>query len=689
MSFIRISIVLTAVILFFSSDALALKNYKLRANINPGCATTSTWKYADLYADGNLAVMGSYNCRGVFIFDISNPDAPVLRSWYNPGANLQFLEAIVIGNRGYFGTGNTGGVHIVDLADPANPQLLGIVNASNGGGYPTIHEIMVIDQGGQRYLIQNSNSTANRPLRIINITNPSAAFLVHTLTPGEVNWIHAMHIRGNRMYTSGWGNSTNKARTEIWDIENLATRAPVLLGTITDPSSNVTAGNSMHSSWTSEDGNYLYSAREISGSAANGANAGDIRVYDVSNPATPLLIKKINAFDLNINAVTPHNPVVKGNRLYVSWYQAGTQVFDITNPADPVRIGQYDTYAPEYVPKQPEPGLADEPWDIICGRSELSNFVPTNYDGNWSAFPFLGEDRVLLSDLSGGLYVIDTTTPNLVSDFDGDKKTDISVYRPTTETFEYISSLNGRRISDPWGLPGDIPITADYDGDGRSDPAVYRPSNSVFYLKRSTAGSLFIGWGIEGDIPVVGDFDGDGKADVTVYRPSNGAWYILQSTGGVRIVGWGIDGDKPVAGDYDGDGKADIAVWRPSNGVWCVILSSTSQPIYAGWGMAGDKPVLGDFDGNGKTDFAVYRPSNGVWYIFDPAASPSARFYGWGIAEDVPAPADYDGDTKTDVMVYRPSNGVWYSIMSSTGAVSVTPFGVAGDEPSPASVQPR
>ena len=49
--------------------------------------------------------------------------------------------------------------------------------------------------------------------------------------------------------------------------------------------------------------------------------------------------------DFGINAVTPHNPVVMGNKLYVAWYQAGIQVFDITNPANPKRIGQYDTYS--------------------------------------------------------------------------------------------------------------------------------------------------------------------------------------------------------------------------------------------------------------------------------------------------------------------------------------------------------
>ena len=79
---------------------------RLRASIAPTCATTSSLKYADIFAEGNIAVMGSYNCRGAFIFNISNPDAPTLANWYNPGANQQFLEAIVVGNRGYFGSGN-------------------------------------------------------------------------------------------------------------------------------------------------------------------------------------------------------------------------------------------------------------------------------------------------------------------------------------------------------------------------------------------------------------------------------------------------------------------------------------------------------------------------------------------------------------------------------------------------------
>src|SRR5206468_1036685 len=96
---------------------------------------------------------------------------------------------------------------------------------------------------------------------------------------------------------------------------------------------------------------------------------GDLRVYDIHDPTQPLLIRSIRAGDLGINAICPHNPVVMGNKLYVAWYQAGLQVFDISAPANPVRIGQYDTFSPAFAPTEKE--IVElknaEPWDMICG----------------------------------------------------------------------------------------------------------------------------------------------------------------------------------------------------------------------------------------------------------------------------------------------------------------------------------
>ncbi|HEY0048443.1 MAG TPA: hypothetical protein VGB68_04100, partial [Pyrinomonadaceae bacterium] len=359
------------------SANVAAQKVRLRAQITPNCGSNSNLKFSDIYADGNIAVQGSYNCRGAFIYNVSNPDAPTLSAWYNPGANQQFLEAIVVGNRGYFGSGNGGGVHIVDLTNPTAPVLLGVVNAANGNGFASIHEMVVFSQNGATYLIENFNGFSSKILKVINVSNPAAPVFVRDINPTEVSWVHAMHLRGNRMFTSGWGTNTTRGRTEIYDITNINTQAPALLGFIEDPTST-TAGNSMHSSWTSEDGNFLYSCRETS----NGN--GDVRVYNVSTPAQPLLVKRIGMNDLALNAVTPHNPVVMGNKLYVAWYQAGLQVFDIgTNPADPKRIGQYDTYQAAFAPTEEETTslLNAEPWDMVCAGDNLQNALPTTYDG--------------------------------------------------------------------------------------------------------------------------------------------------------------------------------------------------------------------------------------------------------------------------------------------------------------------
>jgi hypothetical protein len=678
---------LFAIAVFVASFATNIdaQKVRLRSQITPVCTnTTSRLKFADITADGNIAVQGSYNCRGAFVYDITNPDAPILASHYNPGANQQFLEAIVIGNRGYFGSGTGGGgVHIVDLTNPYSPVLLGIVDVANGNGFTNIHEMVVFRQGNQEFLLENFNSlSTTKVLKIINITNPAAPVFVRDINPTEAQWVHAFHIRGNRMFTSGWGNGSNRGRTEIYDISNIATQAPTLLGFIEDTSST-TAGNSMHSSWSSEDGNYLYSCRETS----NGN--GDLRVYNITNPAVPLLVKSVGMVALELNAVTPHNPVVSGNYLYVAWYQAGLQVFDISNPVDPKRVGQYDTFQPTFV--MPAEGssslISEEPWDMICGTSDLQNALPTTYDGNWAVYPFLGQNKILAGDLTYGLQVLDATAiaaplKNRVSDFDGDGKTDYSRYTPATGAWNIESSITNVKSSTQFGAPTDKMVSGDYDGDGKSDISVFRPSNGVWYRLNSSNGVFVaIYFGMNGDVTVPADYDADGKMDLAVFRPSQGIWYINQSVLGFRAVYWGLGTDRVLTGDYEGDGKADTAVYR--NGIWYILLSSSSLPLSYSFGLANDIPISSDFDGDGRTDIGIYRASTGFWYVLNIATN---SYYGvqFGAQTDVPVAADYDGDGKSDFAVFRPATNNWYRLNSSNSAVVEKNFGDAGDIPSPA-----
>jgi hypothetical protein len=690
-SFFSILVVLGVLVLVMAGSASAQK-VRLRSQITPACTSVSgaNLKFADIFGDGNIAVQGSYGCRGAFIYDISNPDAPVLASWYNPGNNQQFLEAVVVGNRAYFGSGlGGGGVHIVDVSNPYSPVLLGVVDSTHGNGHNFIHEMVVWGN----YLIENYNSlSTTKILKIINISNPANPVFVRDLNPTEVQWVHAMVVRGNRLYTSGWGNGANRAKTEIYDITNIETQAPTLLGAITDPTS-VTGGNSMHSAWPSEDGNYLYSCRETS----NGS--GDVRVYDIHNPAAPVLVNSVGMNALGLNAVTPHNPVVAGNYLYVAWYQAGLQVFDISNPAVPKRVGQYDTFqqafAPETAAKQSgRTGSEEEPWDVICASSNSQNALPTSYDGNWAVYPFLGPSKILTGDLKNGLQVLDVSQvaaplKNTVSDFDGDGKTDVSVYNQSTG--DWLLETSSNNISTPidWGTNGDMMEAGDYDGDGKSDVAVFRPSEGNWYILGSTAGFMATHFGQAGDVPVAADYDADGKADVAVWRPSNGVWYVMQSTLGFYAFQWGTNGDKAFSGDYEGDGKSDLIIWRPSNGYWYILQSSSSIPVYSPFGLSNvDKPLTGDYDGDGRMDLSVYRPTTGYWYIQN-SSNGAVAAYKFGIAEDIPVPADYDGDSKADVTVFRPSENAWYRLNSSNGAFVAEVYGQTGFNPSPSSVQPQ
>lgn len=268
------------------------------------------------------------------------------------------------------------------------------------------------------------------------------------------------------------------------------------------------------------------------------------------------------------------------------------------------------------------------------------------------------------------------------ADFDGDGKTDISVFRPADGNWYILQSLTGNPSTTHFGISTDALAPEDYDGDGKTDVAVYRDGS--WNILRSRDGFTAIQFGLAGDRPQPGDYDGDGKADIAVFRPSNGTWYIQRSSDGFIAIPFGVSTDRPVASDYDGDGKFDVAVYR--DGIW-YVSRSTAGFVAIQFGLAEDRPVLGDYDADGKADIAIWRPSTGFWYVLN-SSDNSFHATAFGINTDTPSPGDFDGDGFSDLSVFRASEGKWYILQSSNSALRVQLWGVNGDASVPAAIVP-
>ena len=76
-----------------------------------------------------------------------------------------------------------------------------------------------------------------------------------------------------------------------------------------------------------------------------------------------------------------------GKYLLTAYYEAGFRVFDISNPANPVEVGKYET------------------WRDPDGDGTFDQTITGVYNGAWNLHVFLPSGNVLVSDMKSGTFV--------------------------------------------------------------------------------------------------------------------------------------------------------------------------------------------------------------------------------------------------------------------------------------------
>ncbi|MBI5216121.1 MAG: choice-of-anchor B family protein [Ignavibacteriae bacterium] len=315
-----------------------------------GSYVSGAWGWTD-GSGREYAILGSY-CGTSFV-EITDVNNMVERDFV-PGVCSSWRELQVHGNYAYNVSEGGGGVQIMDLSYlPDSVHLVKSFYYSQGSKNITRgHTLHIKD--GYMYLNGCANWSPGGIL-IFSLADP-----LNPAYQGEFagNYIHDCFVRNDTIYGAaiyGVGvqiiNATNKT-------------SPQLLHTI----SYDDAGT--HNTTTTSDGRYVLSTDEI------GRTAKTLKIWDMQNPPT---FTKVAEYVGSPTAIV-HNVFVKDNLAIMSYYTAGVKVVDITNPASPVEVGGYDTYP--------------------------SN-DNANYDGAWSTYPYFPSGKIIVGDMSSGLYVVD------------------------------------------------------------------------------------------------------------------------------------------------------------------------------------------------------------------------------------------------------------------------------------------
>ncbi|MBL4651898.1 MAG: choice-of-anchor B family protein [Flavobacteriales bacterium] len=249
--------------------------------------------------------------------------------------------------------------------------------------FSTSHNIFIDTAKAKLYTCGGNN---NFGVRAFSLTNPIVPEEISSLSlPSSA---HDIFVRNDTAYIN---DGTSGLR--IYNFSDAAN--PILIDSLFDyPQKGYN-----HSGWLNEDGSIYVLADETHGT--------DLKILDVSDLSNITLLDTISS-QIDHQYSIPHNVMVKGDNVFVSYYFDGLVIYNISDPSNPYISGYYDTSTETH-----------------------ANWV---YRGCWGVYSFLPSGIVLASDMQNGLYVLDVTNATGISNNEDNSFNVIVFPNPASES---------------------------------------------------------------------------------------------------------------------------------------------------------------------------------------------------------------------------------------------------------------
>ncbi len=252
----------------------------------------------------------------------------------------------------------------------------------------------------------------------------------------------------------------------------------------------------VHSGWWTEDRQFISVHDEL-----------DEQRYSLNTRVRFFAIDNLRAPELAGEYIGPtpaidHNGYTRGNRYYISNYERGLVVLDISDPRHPKEAGFFDTYP-------------------------IANSA--SFNGAWGTYPFLPSGTILVNDINSGLYII----------------------RDKTVTLQGSVKFSKARVSAKEGEVLRLALQR-VDGSSGAVEVFYETQTGNVTAQDFTPVAGSIQWG-DGDIsekiieiPIAGDGAGNEFTDtffVRLYNPRNG---LMLASPNLVVVDIADKPDEPV-----------------------------------------------------------------------------------------------------------------------------------------------